>query len=400
MAIRLTQARVDAARRQLADSGKSVALLWDDIVRGYGARITRHKVALVLNYRAPGDRRERRMKIAELGELTIEGGRRKAAEYKVALRIGSDPWAEFRAQKASAAARLTFRDIADRWLRADHGWSSATLALYTAAVAKVMAFGDKPLDQVTRGEWAALIEDIASKSPSMAGAVRRTLGSLASWAIERELVSSVTLPKRMPKMTPRARVIDDAELVALWRASEQLEPVQRAFARFVFMTALRSGAAAQTRREWVQGGCVTYPGTVSGLKRQAATRDQHHKVFLSPWALSQLERVLTLPTQKLFPYVDPQDVLKELREATDITNIVLHDTRRSFRSWAAKSGITADAAETCLGHQILKDDVAKAYQRHRYETESERAFFAWQQHIRSLIEGETTNVVPLIRSAE
>jgi hypothetical protein len=87
-----------------------------------------------------------------------------------------------------------------------------------------------------------------------------------------------------------------------------------------------------------------------------------------------------------------------LRAASGISDWEWHNFRRSFRSWAAKRGIQPDAAETVLGHTIHRDEVAKAYQKHRFEAEAERAFHLWQRHIQEIVEGPAaTNVVAMKR---
>ena len=107
---------------------------------------------------------------------------------------------------------------------------------------------------------------------------------------------------------------------------------------------------------------------------------------LSEWAWQQigpvLEPYLFTGTDK--PLGNASTVLHEMRKHSGITDWRFHDFRRSFRSWAARTGISRDAAETVLSHRIHRDEVDKAYQRHRFEHKSEHAFHAWQMHIQRL----------------
>jgi hypothetical protein len=402
MAVKLTAKVVKATRAKLKESGKPVLIVYDKEIRGYGIRVTRGKVALILNYRPIGGP-ERRLKIAELSELSIEQGRRRAAELKVNIRAGGDPLGEIRARR-NADRGLTIKDVADRWLAADHGWSEATHRNYRLALGNVLPeIGDGPIQGVSKGQWAAILEDIAARSPSVASGVRRCVGSMMSWALERELLDAVRLPKRLPRGEARTRVISDSEIAVLWQASEELEPIERAFTRYMISTFVRSGAAISTRREWlVQNDdgsiAIVIPGGTRGLKRQRGQRDVGHRVVLSPWAAEQIRPALEARGLALFP-VNQAELLKALRRATGIVDWQWHDLRRSARSWMASAAIGADTAETCLGHQILKDDVAKAYQRHRYEREAEAAFRSWQQHVRTIVEpgAIADNVIPIAR---
>ena len=202
-------------------------------------------------------------------------------------------------------------------------------------------------------------------------------------------------------MTPRDRVVTDAEIKAIWAAADALEPRQKAFARFVILTAVRSGAAAVARREWLDGRSVRFPGSTPGLKRKAERRDQDHRIALSPWAMDQIAPLIEGNSAFLFSErkapIQPKRVLTDLREVVGIADWEWHDFRRSFRSWAAKAGVQADAAETVLGHTIHRDEVAKAYQKHAFEDEAEVAFNRWQAHIERLVTGDGTNVVVPMR---
>jgi integrase len=137
-----------------------------------------------------------------------------------------------------------------------------------------------------------------------------------------------------------------------------------------------------------------------GLKRKADRRDQEHRVALSEWAWDQIAPVVENESMLLFSEgqapIRPVRVLAALRAASGISDWEWHDFRRSFRSWAAKSVVQADAAETVLGHTIYRDEVAKAYQRHKFENEAEVAFHRWQAHIQQLTSGgDVGKVVPM-----
>jgi hypothetical protein len=63
----------------------------------------------------------------------------------------------------------------------------------------------------------------------------------------------------------------------------------------------------------------------------------------------------------------------------------------------AKHGIGRDAAETCLGHKVIRDDTEAAYLIHNFEREAQAAFMSWQAHVRQLVDGESAadNVIAL-----
>lgn len=67
---------------------------------------------------------------------------------------------------------------------------------------------------------------------------------------------------------------------------------------------------------------------------------------------------------------NPMLVLAALRKACGIDDWEFHDLRRSVRSWMAKHGISRDAAETCLGHKVIRDETERAYLVHSFEREA------------------------------
>jgi integrase len=166
------------------------------------------------------------------------------------------------------------------------------------------------------------------------------------------------------------------------------------------LTVVRSGAAALARRKWIDGCSIRFPGSTLGLKRKTDRRDQDHRVAFSEWAWDQIAPVIEDESTLLFSEgqapIRPARVLPALRAQSGISNWEWHDFRRSFRSWAAKNVVQADAAETVLGHTIHRDEVAKAYQRHKFEDEAEVAFHRWQAHIQQLTGGEDAgNILPM-----
>jgi integrase len=228
---------------------------------------------------------------------------------------------------------------------------------------------------------------------------------MLTWAADAEMLTAVNLPSSKhstAKITPRSRVVSDDEIRQIWAATEALEPRQQAFAKFLFMSAVRSGAAALARREWIDGQAIRFPGSTHGVKRRAERRDQDHNVALNEWAWDQIAPAIQGESTLLFTDgrvpIRPARVLATLRTACGIADWEWHDLRRSFRTWAARSGVQPDAAEAALGHVIHRDEVAKAYQKHRFEAEAAAALHSWQNHVRELVEGPiASNVVTMKR---
>ena len=395
MKIRLTKRAIESARATMLEEGGRRTILWDDIVPMFGALLTRKGASLFVRY-VSATRVERHMTIGTLQEMTVDAARKRAAEIRVGVRAGADPVQALREQRKEAEGRLTLESAVETWL-AQHQtqWAKTTANTYRQTLARnvLPRLGHDELVSITRAQWAKVLTEVASRKPALASLLRRILGSLVAWAIDRELLTASNLPsaKRVtPKTGVRERVITDGEINLIWAAADALEDRQRAFARFIMLTAMRSEAAARTRHEWIDGRAINYPGV-------AMKGGESHRVTLSEWAWQQIAPILAphIFTGSDKPFARASTVLRELRKHSGITDWRFHDFRRSFRSWAARTGIARDAAETVLSHRIHRDEVDKAYQQHRFEREAENAFMGWQQHIQGLVSGAGDNVVVL-----
>ena len=401
MRVKLTKTILEREHAAIVAAGTGRKIIWDtgDVV-GFGARLSPGRVVLFLNYRSGGV--ERRMTVARLGECTIEQARKRAAELKLQIRAGLDPLATLReTRRAAVSKRITVASAVDKWHKANlNQWRPLTAKKYRGIIDYdvISRLGDKELAAVTRADWSDLLIEVGQRSPSLAALLRSVIGSFVNWCVDRELLPAANLPSARrvtPKQPVRDRVVTDDEVVRIWSASKTLRAQDQAFARFIFLTAMRSGAAAETLLSWVRDGAVYFPGTVM-------KNGEPHRVALSPWAWEQIAVNGLKPGGSLFggkPLSGDsiQKVLKALRKESGV-DFVFHDARRSFRSFGAKHGLSRDACETVLAHRIHRNAVDEAYMRHDFQREAEHALFAWQAHIRLLVEGESAdNVVTLTR---
>src|SRR5690606_22370990 len=104
------------------------------------------------------------------------------------------------------------------------------------------AFGKRKAADIRRKDVIELLDKIVRRgAPASAAQALLVLGALYNWGIERELVEAnpchlVRVPARM---TPRSRWLDEAELRAVWAASEQEKAMMRALYRLCLLTGQR-----------------------------------------------------------------------------------------------------------------------------------------------------------------
>jgi integrase len=204
-----------------------------------------------------------------------------------------------------------------------------------------------------------------------------------------------------PDAAPRERVLTDAELRALWRASEGLNPKPRAFVRLLILTAAREMEVADiafgemdlAARRW------TIP--------QARTKNgSSYAVPLCPLAVAEIAAVWpehgasAKPHRRLLGAVDGGGLrgFSKLKARLDARSGVMawrwHDLRRTARTGMTKLGVARDHAEAAINHVSGRSRLERTYDRHDYAEEAAAALALWQAHVAGLV-GQGGEVVPL-----
>jgi hypothetical protein len=108
MAQRLT----DRTVRGLPVPTTSNRIFYDDVVSGFGCRVTAAGArAFVLNYRRRSDGLERRFTIGSFPEWSVAGAREEAKALRRAIDSGADPVGDHRAEREAP----TVNDLCDRY---------------------------------------------------------------------------------------------------------------------------------------------------------------------------------------------------------------------------------------------------------------------------------------------
>src|SRR5262245_41431177 len=204
---------------------KADAIYFDDDLPGFGYRLRKSgdKVSRtwIAQYRHAGQ--TRRMTLGSAAVLTAEQARGEAKRILAQAALKQDPASE-RKRRASAD-RFTFTALAEQYLAAKKGvvrgrtFSEAQRYLQ-GSYFKVLH--PVPVDSITRRDVAARVLVIARENGQIAAArARSVLSGMYTWAVESGLtevnpVVGTPKPKAAP---PRAWVLSDDELIAIWKAA-------------------------------------------------------------------------------------------------------------------------------------------------------------------------------------
>lgn len=364
------------------------AIAWDTDVKGYGARMAANgSVTLFLNYMNRATGKYRRHTLGHLGELTVDAGRKLAAQMKLEVRAGNDPAEKAETPKARARHGDTLGQFATEWLDGSkQTWSDKTRYDYRRVMARNLLeteAADKRIGDVTRADLMRLVDAATDKNASTGALFFRTLNSFLSWADSRGL-TEVTLPKASraaPASKARDRVMSDDEIAALWHATDSLTPLTQSAGKLVLLTAQRTGAVQALKRDWIRQDGIHWPA-------DAMKAGRAHWTPLSPWALEQMRPVMDRDGPVFGENTNRLNLAwrKQWRPAAGVDGTLrMHDVRRSLRTWAAKQGFGHEASEAALAHSVQRDALAAAYQHHDYREESGEVIRAWQNHVERLV---------------
>jgi integrase len=273
---------------------------------------------------------------------------------------------------------------------------------------------DKPVAEIDGHDVFALIEDVRHRGiPGRARRVEGTTDALAQvfharlssffgWLqsrrrIETNPVAGVAAPDG-PEA--RDRVLTDAEVVKLWRATDEVGEPFGAIFKLLTLTGARLNEIAQMR--WAE---LSEDGTTIHLPAERVKNKRAHDVPLSPLAQSIIADVARIAGSAFVftltgrtPVSGFSKAKKRLDAEMNIAPWRTHDIRRSVASGLQRLGVPLPVTEKILNHASGSfGGIVGVYQRHDYETERRVALERWADHISSIITGEPAKVISIKR---
>jgi integrase len=233
-----------------------------------------------------------------------------------------------------------------------------------------------------------------------------TVRKMYNWAISRDMVErnpclQVPHPARG---RARDRVLNAAEVRALWAACGTLPARYRVPIQLQLLTAQRMGEVRTMR--WQD---LDLTASWWRIPAETAKNGLSHRVPLSTPALDIL--IGRYFQCGVHPYVFPSPKvpgvpLSRFAVHKAFTALkrrehfpwVLHDLRRTAASHMAGLGISRLVISKLLNH--VEPGITKVYDRHSYDGEKRQALDLWGQYLMALVRGrEAPKVVPLRRGA-
>jgi integrase len=363
----------DLAVARLKDQGE----VWDTLLPAFGIRIGARTKTWIVATRRPGARHPVRLRIGAYPELGVAEARAKARE----MLAGGAP-----------AAPVLFKDQIEPFLQ--HGRSrkgrplrSASLRVYRVILnGTAQPLHGKAIADIRRRDIADLLATVERSSGApMASLTRATLGRLWSWMLATDRADASPVAGAPSYEVPkRSRVLSDAELRALWAATE--EPVHyHLIVRLLLLTGCRRGEVGGMRWNELDGSIWTIP----------SSRAKNHRQLVLPLpqqAVRELERAPRLAGRDcLFGQgsrgfagwsTAKARLDKDLRFNASWSS---HDLRRTVETRLAGLGIVKEVRSRILNHDV--GAIEDAYQHHDFMVEKRQALQMWADELARIARG-------------
>ena len=379
--------------------------LWDDGIKGFGAKITRSgAVSYILQFRMGGrESTTRRYTIGPHGSpWTPVTAREEASRLLLLIAQGIDP-VEADKQRRREAVDLAFAHYADLFQNAcaSGSWNrlvERSLRLYVKPV-----LGSKPLPKIRRFDVVAVFDRMPAHQVANRRNVFAVLRRLFRWAvsrgdIERSPMEGMETP---PPVKARDRWLSNDELGRVWRQTFHTHHCFGPIVRLLMVTGQRREEVSSLT--WSELDRHALLWTLPGDRSK---NGEPNLIPLNALAVSVLDevaqsqnwprqgKVFATSSGARFTAYDKGKKKIDRRLAEDGGEPVapwrLHDLRRTLATGFQRLGVRFEVTEAVLNHVSgSRAGVAGVYQRHDWKKEKAAALGQWTDHIAPFLAGHT-----------
>jgi integrase len=386
--------------------------------------------SLMLKRRFPGSAHPTPRRLGDTNVMTIEQARDKARQWLIWLERGIDPAQELAEQKrlsaqehlqqqATSFAAVAEEYIARRLTKQRRG-RVATQAFRSELLPK---WGDRRLNEITRGDVVKLVEAIIDRPRSAHGAAVQRSGAYArnvlnhvrsffNWCIARDIYGVLSSPcigikpkDLIGQAKARERVLSDTELRTLMQVADNIGYPFGALVKFLVMTGCRKSEVSDAR--WSEFNFTARTWTIPAARYKT---DTTHTIPLTDDMIALLNGLphfkhgdflfsTTFGRKPVNGWSKAKARLDNLmrEQLGELQPWQLHDARRTFRTRLAELRIPEHIAEAAIGH--AKRGIVGVYNKAHYSDELGEAFEAWQLKLHAIVNPPADNVRQLKRGA-
>jgi integrase len=335
MRIRFT----DLAIGKLANPKDGKERYWDELTPSFGLSVTKYAKSFIIFYGQP----RRSKTIGKYPSISLADARKEAK------RLLANQSTRKRSMTLSEAREAYLDECRER-IR------PATIRQYARCLGYLNTNPD--IREIKRADLAPYLSIPHTTI---------TWKTFFNWCIRNDLVDrNPIIGERIPKNTPRSRVLTSRELKAIWNYED---PPFSNILKLCILTGQRRGELTAIQSEWITD-VITFPATV--------TKNKHEHVL--PYG--------NLTKQYLKPYSFNgwSKSKKRLDDAINIPSWTIHDLRRTMATIHAEIGTPVHVTERLLNHVSgTHGGIVGIYQRHTYLPEMIKAVETYEAHIAKII---------------
>ncbi len=345
-------------------------------------------------------RKRRKLKLGRHDELTLAGAADATERLRVEVRDGGDPAAD----KGKARLAITFRELAEERFRSGELLRPGTRQDYHYLLSKDVFpdIGEQPANAISRQQVISVLDRIANRGATRrADTARAVVSSVYSFGVDRGLVPSnlATGLRNRHDNQPRDVVATEEVMRTLWTAMDIGDAAMSAsvvlITKLVLLTGQRRTEIGAVRKEQLE---LDVSSPVLEIPRGMAKNRQAHRVPLSPQACTLFEQALSLShgSEFVFPGRRPgahvcsrsvSRAMSRTRQKLGISDITIHDLRRTVGTYLSKFGVPKDIRERILNHggkrkASVTDGIYNCYE---YDDEKRAAIELWADALDAIV---------------
>ena len=381
-------------------AGKADRIWFDADLIGFGYRLRAGARARVLRswivqYRHGG--RPRRFLLGSAEVVGAEPARAAARKVLARVALGEDPSADRSDRRGRD--RITFRYIVDEYLAAAAGRVRAkTLSELRRYLTGryLRPFHGLAIDRLARKDIASRLVVLEREvGAPTAAKCRAALSGLFVWGMRAGIVDAnpaIGTP-RPATGRGRERVLADAEISAIWRASGEAD-----YGRIVKLLILTAARRAEI-------GALSWSelDLDAGIWTLPAARAKGGRAHILPIMPMMMAVITTVPRRASRNYLFGErgagfggwnSGKRALDRRSGISGWVIHDLRRSAATSMANLGVQPHIIEEILAHSGgHKSGVAGIYNKATYAAAVRSALATWHDHLRAVLAGEERKIL-------
>jgi integrase len=373
--------------RMQCPPGRKERFFWDTGCRGFGLRALRSgRRSWVYQYRDQHGR-TRRIALGDVSSVGLDAAREEARRKAAGVAQGANPSVERKAKRTAGSVL----ELVETYLGHAKARQRSRSFKETERHLRVhaAAIHHERVEAVHRRDITTLLERIAKRSgPVAANRVRATLSALWTWGLRAGLINTESNPVAFTIRQPekaRERVLNDAEMKAIWAATDDAGDYSR-IVRLCLLTGCRREEIGRLRWDEIQEDRI-----VIGPERMKG--NLAHEVALLPMISSVLPQRPENPEEGVFGRrgtgfsgwsKSKRDLDAKLaKSCKDMPSWGLHDLRRTFSTKLHDAGAEPLVIESLLGHK--QQGVAAVYNRASFREAKRTALTRWHAIVTGVV---------------